>query len=328
MNKSLEPVQLSLAQNACEHPSSLVEAFSPFYRTALGAVYLADSREILRAIPSGSLNLVFTSPPYALHFKKEYGNVEKEDYVHWFLGFAREIFRTLREDGSFILNIGGSYNPKVPTKSLYHFKLLIALVEEIGFHLAQECFWYNPAKMPMPAEWVTVRRVRVKDSIEYVWWLSKTPHPKADNRMVLRPYSADMIRLNKRGVRATVRPAGHVIRDTFDKIDAGGSIPPCIVDDDTPTDLLKFGNNAANDLYTKRCRAAGVKIHPARFPAVLPEFFTKLTTDEGDIVLDPFGGSMTTGFVAEALNRRWIGSETVEEYVAGSMLRFREDGLT
>ena len=106
----------------------------------------------------------------------------KADYVAWFVEFGREMFRVLAPDGSLILNIGGSYNPGLPTRSLYHFKLLVALVEEVGFHLAQECFWYNPAKMPMPAEWVTVRRIRVKDAVEYVWWLSKTPWPKANNR--------------------------------------------------------------------------------------------------------------------------------------------------
>jgi hypothetical protein len=109
---------------------------------------------------------VLTSPPYALHFKKEYGNKDKHEYVDWLLPFAREIRRVLRDDGSFVLNIGGSYNKGTPTRSIYHFKLLVALVEDVGFHLAQECFWYNPAKMPMPAEWVTVRRVRVKDCSE------------------------------------------------------------------------------------------------------------------------------------------------------------------
>ena len=79
--------------------------------------------------------------------------------------------RVLKEDGSFVLNIGGSYNQGSPTRSLYHFKLLIALCDELGFHLAQECFWYNPAKLPAPAEWVNVRRSRIKDSVEYVWWL-------------------------------------------------------------------------------------------------------------------------------------------------------------
>jgi DNA modification methylase len=254
---------------------------------------------MLAGLPDGSVNLAFTSPPYALHFKKEYGNVHKDDYVEWFLTFAKEVYRTLADDGSFVLNIGGSYNKGLPPRSTYHLKTLIALVDEVGFHLAQETFWYNPAKMPMPAEWVTVRRIRVKDSVEYVWWLSKTPWPKANNRRVLKPYSADMIRLNRRGVRATVRPSGHNITSDFNKLDAGGSIPGNVLEEALPDDLLRFGNNAANDTYTKRCKEAGLKIHPARFPASLPDFFVKMLTDEGDLVVDPFGGSNTTGMVAE-----------------------------
>jgi site-specific DNA-methyltransferase (cytosine-N4-specific) len=173
-----------------------VAGFSPFYTTDYGAAYWVDSLELLKSLPDNSINLVLTSPPYALHFKEEYGNVDKDQYVLWFLDFAREIIRVLKDDGSFILNIGGSYNKGEPTRSLYHFKLLIALVEEVGFYLAQECFWYNPAKMPTPAEWVNVRRIRIKDSVEYIWWLSKTPWPKASNLNVLAPYSRDMIRLN------------------------------------------------------------------------------------------------------------------------------------
>ncbi len=226
-------------------------------------------------------------------------------------------------EGSFILNIGGSYNKGEPTRSLYHFKLLVELVESVGFHLAQECFWYNPAKMPMPAEWVTVRRIRLRDSVEYVWWLSKTPWPKANNRKVLKPYSKDMERLNRRGIRATVRPSGHNIKPSFSGIDAGGSIPPNVVEDEPlPVEMLRFGNNAANDPYTKKCKEFDLKIHPARFPAALPEFFFKLLTEEGDYVLDPFAGSNTTGAVAESLGLRWIAVELVEEYLKASRLRF------
>lgn len=294
----------------------------PFYFTDFGAAYLGDSLKILKKVPEGSINAVITSPPYALHFKKEYGNVSKQDYVAWFIPFAKEILRVLKEDGSFILNIGGSYNQGVPTRSIYHFKLLIALVEEVGFHLAQECFWYNPAKMPVPAEWVTVRRIRVKDSVEYVWWFSKTPWPKACNRNVLKPYSKDMMRLNQRGVKSTIRPSGHSIKNTFDKVDAGGSIPANVVEEDLPFDMLRFGNNAANDSYTLRCKESGIKIHPARFPAALPDFFIKLLTDECDVVLDPFAGSNTTGAVAESLNRSWIALEATEEYLEASKFRF------
>jgi len=309
------------------HPTLLLRN-KPYFRSEYGAAYLGDSLEILRALPTGKVNLVVTSPPYALHFKKEYGNRSKTEYVDWFLPFATEIHRILAEDGSFVLNIGGSYNPGTPTRSLYHFKLLIALVEEVGFHLAQECFWYNPAKMPMPAEWVTVRRIRVRDSVEYVWWLSKTPWPKASNLSVLKEYSEDMIRLNRNGVRGTVRPSGHVIRNSFDKIDAGGAIPTNVTEADlveVPESMLKMGNNAANDAYTKQCKDSGIKIHPARFPALLPKFFIKLLTDANDLVVDPFAGSNTTGAVAESLKRRWLASEAIEEYLKASTFRFEDN---
>jgi site-specific DNA-methyltransferase (cytosine-N4-specific) len=310
-----------------DHPARFLKN-TPYFETTLGAAYLGDALALLRSLPESTINLAMTSPPYALHFKKEYGNKSKKEYMEWFLPFAREIHRVLTNDGSFVLNIGGSYNPGTPTRSIYHFKLLIALIEELGFHLAQECFWYNPAKMPMPAEWVTVRRIRVRDSVEYVWWLSKTAWPKASNLAVLKEYSNDMIRLNRNGVRGTVRPSGHVIRKSFDKIDTGGSIPPNITEAELaelPESMLKMGNNAANDAYTMRCKEAGIKIHPARFPALLPKFFIKLLTKPNDLVLDPFAGSNTTGAVAESLQRRWIASEAIEEYLKASTFRFEEN---
>jgi len=294
----------------------------PYYTTEYGAAFAGDSLKLLKGIPTGTVNLVVTSPPYALHFKKEYGNADKHEYVDWFLPFASEIRRILRDDGSFVLNIGGSYNKGTPTRSIYHFKLLVALVEEIGLHLAQELFWYNPAKMPAPAEWVTVRRVRVKDSVEYLWWFSKSEWPKASNSNVLKPYSKDMLRLNARKVRETVRPSGHIIRAGFDKIHAGGSIPSNVVENDLPEDVIKVGNNSANDQYTLLCKEAGIKIHPARFPAALPEFFINFLTDIGDLVVDPFAGSNTTGAVAEKLDRKWISIERNPEYLDASKFRF------
>lgn len=307
--------------NGAAHANAAFTAFSlphaPAYCGNLGAAFVADSRELLSALPAESINLFFTSPPYALHFKKEYGNVEKKDYIEWFLPFAREIYRALKPDGSFVLNIGGSFNPGTPTRSLYHFKLLVALVEEVGFHLAQECFWYNPAKLPAPAEWVTVRRQRIKDSVEYVWWLSKTPWPKADNRKVLVPYSKDMERLIQRGYRAKRRPSGHNITKKFQS-HRGGAIP---------ANVIERGNNESNSGYIKASQRAGVKVHPARFPAALPEFFIKLCTEPGEWVFDPFAGSNTTGFVAETLGRRWIASELDANYVRASKLRFNSEGV-
>ncbi len=284
----------------------------PFYATKHGAAYVGDARKLTRELPDESVNLIVTSPPYALHFKKEYGNVEKHEYVEWFLEFATEFQRVLTQDGSLVTDIGGSYNKGQPTRSLYHFKLLIALCDDLGFHLAQEFFWYNPAKLPAPAEWVTVRKIRTRDSVECVWWLSKTPFPKADNRRVLRPYSKDMLRLIQRGYKAKRRPSGHNITDKFGK-DLGGSIPP---------NLLEFGNNDSNGYYLRACKEIGIKPHPARFPPQLPSFFIEFLTDEGDVVLDPFAGSNTTGAVAESAQRQWLAFDTHKQYLEASKSRF------
>jgi site-specific DNA-methyltransferase (cytosine-N4-specific) len=296
---------------AADHPAALLRP-EPAYATPFGAMVCGDAATVLAALAPDCVDLVVTSPPYALHFKKEYGNADKAAYVEWFRPFAVQVLRVLKPEGSFVLNIGGSYNPGVPTRSLYHFRLLLMLCDELGFHLAQECFWYNPAKLPSPAEWVNVRRIRIKDSVEYVWWLSKTPHPKADNRHVLEEYSDDMRRLLRRGYRAKKRPSGHTITHKFSH-DRGGAIP---------SNVLERGNNESNSDYIKLCDEHGQKPHPARFPAALPEFYMKFLTRPGDLVVDPFAGSNTTGFVAERLQRRWLSFEIEPRYVDNSRLRF------
>lgn len=294
------------------HPAFLLDQYEAAYTTPLGAAYIADSAEAMGAIPDSSVNLVVTSPPYALHFKKEYGNVDKHEYVSWFMPFAEQIHRILKDDGSFVLNIGGSYNAGHPTRSLYQYKLLIALCEVAGFHLAQELYWYNPAKLPAPAEWVNVRRIRVKDSVEHLWWFGKTEWPKADNRQVLTEYSPDMKRLIKKGYKAKTRPSGHNITEKF-KDDHGGAIP---------SNLITKGNNQSNSAYYKRLKEKGIKMHPARFPEALPKFFVDFLTEPYDVVLDPFAGSNTTGSVAESLQRRWIAIELDSDYVHASEYRF------
>lgn len=284
----------------------------PLFETALGKVYCADSLQILQSVQTASVDLVLTSPPYALHFKKEYGNIDQSAYVNWFLPFAREIKRVLKENGSFVLNIGGSWTPGAPVRSLYQFKLLIALCDDIGFKLAQEFFWYNPAKLPAPAEWVNVRRIRVKDSVEYLYWLSPSGFPKADNTKVLQAYSKDMERLIKRGIKKTVRPSGHNITEKFSQ-DRGGSIPG---------NVITAGNNESNSRYITLSKKLGKKIHPARFPSEIPEFFISFLTACGDLVIDPFAGSNTTGAIAEELGRRWIAIEKNKTYAEDSLLRF------
>jgi site-specific DNA-methyltransferase (cytosine-N4-specific) len=287
----------------------------PLYKTELGQAFAADSLKVMAKMPDGCVDLVMTSPPYALHFKKEYGNADQKEYVKWFLPFAREFKRILKPDGSFVLNVGGAWEAGAPVRSLYHFRLLLTLCDDLGFNLCQEFFWYNPAKMPAPAEWVNVRRVRVKDSVEYIFWLSSSKFPKADNARVLQAYSKDMQRLIKRGVKDTKRPSGHLIKQSFAE-DKGGSIP---------ANIIQCGNNESNSRYIKETKSSGRKIHPARYPAELPRFFIEFLTMPGDLVIDPFAGSNTTGAVAERLHRRWIAVEKNEEYAKDSELRFSDE---
>jgi DNA modification methylase len=288
--------------------------FTPYYSQKNGAIYLGDSLKLLTFLEDSSINLILTSPPFALTRKKEYGNESAEKYIEWFLPFAYEFKRVLADDGSFVLDLGGAYLPGSPVRSIYQYELLVRLCKEVGFFLAQEFYHYNPARLPTPAEWVTIRRIRVKDSVNVVWWLSKTPHPKADNRKVLKPYSQSMKQLLKNGYQAKIRPSGHDISDKFQK-DNKGAIPP---------NLLEIANTESNSAYLRRCKAAGIQPHPARFPRSFAEFFIKFLTDEGDCVLDPFAGSNTTGFVAEMLQRRWISFEINEDYIIGSRYRFED----
>lgn len=288
----------------------------PCYSTRLGACYVGDSLDLVKKLPDNSVNLLVTSPPYALHFKKEYGNANQGEYVSWFLPFAKEWYRILRPDGSLVIDIGGSWQPGHPTRSLYHFELLIALVKEVGFHLAQEFYWYNPGKLPAPAEWVTVRKIRVKDAVNCLWWLSKTERPKANNQRVLNPYSEDMKRLLRRGYRPKVRPSGHVITPKFS--DRGGSIP---------SNIIIMGNNDSNGYYLEACKRNGHKPHPARFPVRIPFFFINFLTDVGDMVVDPFAGSNATGEACERTGRRWIAIEKEPAYAAGSKVRFDIESL-
>jgi len=254
-----------------------------------------------------------TSPPFGLVRKKTYGNADAHEYLEWFKPFGKQFRRVLKDSGSLVIDIGGAWIPGKPTRSLYHFKLLIMLCEEFGFHLAQEFYWWNPAKLPTPAEWVNIRRVRVKDAVNCIWWLSPTPWPKVSNRRVLAPYSDSMKSLLKNGYKAKLRPSGHDISSKFSR-DNRAAIPP---------NLLALANTESNSHYLRYCKAKGLKPHPARFPADIPEFFIRMLTDPGDLVLDPFAGSCVTGEVANRLKRRWICIDMVEEYLRGAVARFQ-----
>ncbi|MEO1009558.1 MAG: site-specific DNA-methyltransferase [Planctomycetota bacterium] len=288
---------------------------TPIYSTELGAAFCGDSLDLLEDLADGSVNLVVTSPPFALQRQKEYGNKTGSDYIDWLTSFAEVVYRKLADDGSFVLDLGGAYEKGVPVRSLYTFRVAIRFCDEVGFHLAEDFYWFNPSKLPSPIEWVNKRKIRAKDSVNNVWWFSKSPHPKADVTRVLTEYSERMKKLLKDPegfYEPKKRPSGHDIGKGFGK-DNGGAIP---------SNLLQIPNSESNGQYLRGCKIAGVKGHPARFPAKLPEFFIRFLSDPGDLVVDIFAGSNTTGQVAEAEGRRWMSFDLDREYVAASIFRF------
>ena len=314
-NKSQDEVKLARKSKAPAKEGKL----TLFHTTKYGKIYNGDSLDYLfyKAKPK-SVNLIVTSPPFGLTRQKSYGNEDADQYCKWFRPFAEGFRRVLKEDGSLVIDIGGAWKPGIPTRSLYHYELLIMLCKEFGFHLCQEHYWWNPAKLPTPAEWVNVRRVRVKDAVNCIWWLSLTPFPKANNRRVLSPYSSAMHNLLENGYKPNLRPSGHDISDKFQK-NNGGAVPP---------NLLAIANTESQSQYLDYCRDKGIKPHPARFPQLLPEYFIRLLTDSGDLVLDPFAGSCVTGMVAERMKRKWVAVEMNSEYLRGALSRFSQPTIT
>lgn len=288
------------------------------FATTHGAIYHGDSRVLMQSVlEPQSVDLIMTSPPFGLLRKKTYGNEEADQYGAWFEDFAKGFIRVLKPNGSLVIDIAGAWKKGQPTRSLYHYELLIKLAHEYNFHLAQEFFWWNPAKLPNPTEWVNIRRVRVKDAVNHIWWLSLTPYPKASNRRVLQPYSESMKELLKKGYKPRLRPSGHDISDKF-LTDNGGAIPP---------NLLALANTESDSSYQRYCKDQKLPVHPARFPAGIPTFFIRMLTDPDDLVFDPFAGSCVTGEVSERMGRKWICCDTEEDYVKGAIGRFSAQNL-
>lgn len=310
----------------------------PLYQTAHGKLYLAQIEQFLES-PSGrklrgKVNLLLTSPPFPLNKKKRYGNKQGEEYLKWLSSLASPFAKLLAPRGSIVIEIGNAWEPDRPVQSLLPLQSLLAFVSEpeARLRLCQQFICYNPSRLPSPAQWVTIERVRMTDSFTTVWWMSASDNPKADNRRVLRPYSESMKSLlERKSYNSGIRPSEHRIGKTSFLRRHTGSIMPNVVELDTPMDgrsvrlpenLLSIANTNSNDAFLRECRDRGIVPHPARMPLSLASLFVHFLTEPGDLVFDPFGGSNSTGFVAEQLGRRWIAVEADREYAKQSKLRF------
>ena len=312
---------------------------SPLYQTGLGSYYIGKCEEVIENLDlEGKVQLILTSPPFPLNNKKKYGNFSGEEYLNWFRNLAPLFAKMLTPNGSIVVEMGNAWEANRPVQSLLTLNSLLEFVNnpEADLRLCQEFVCHNPARLPSPAQWVTVNRIRAIDSFTHIWWMSNSDYPKADNRRILRPYSKSMRKLlETQKFNAGKRPSEHVISEKGFLTDNNGSISHNVLELDSvdgadvrlPYSMLKISNTKSNDSFTKACKEKGMTPHPARMPMELASFFIEFLTDEGDIVFDPFGGSNTTGYCAEIANRRWISIDADESYGQQSKIRFNDNNL-
>ncbi len=313
------------------------------YQTKQGKLIVGDSIDIsnkyLNKYYKNKFQLIITSPPFPLNAKKRYGNLNGKDYLEWFVSLAPIFNNLLTDDGSLVIEIGNAWEEGRPVQSLLHLECLFGLVNnpDSDLRLIQEFISYNPSRLPSPAQWVTVNRLRTVDSYTHVWWMSKSDYPKADNSRVLRPYSKSMKKLLKtKKFNAGKRPSEHEISKSAFIKDNGGSIAHNLFELEPldnnrkvrlPHNVLSFSNTNSNDYFLRRCREEKITPHPARMNAGLIKFFIDFLTDKNDLVLDPFAGSNTTGYIAEKSNRKWVSIEINEDYAFDSIIRFDDPDL-
>jgi len=292
---------------------------NPYYSTDYGKAYLVKVESFLNSALGkslkGKIDLIFFSPPFFLNRKKKYGNLEGSEYIEWFSNLGRDLSELLSERGSIVAEMGNGWISGEPCMSTEPIEALLGFKRAGELKLCQQFIWYNTAKLPSPAHWVNVKRIRVKDSFTHIWWMSKNENPKASNRNVLVEYSESMKKLIKtKKYNSGNRPSEHSIgKKSFAKNNKGA----------IPSNVIVAANTKSSSPYLKYCKANNLSIHPARMPSEIPEFFVKFLTDKGDLVYDPFGGSNTTGMVAEKLSRKWMITEANRDYLEGSIGRFK-----
>jgi len=312
----------------------------PLYKTRKGRYLIGDSVATLQGLLKkglkGKVQLIMTSPPFPLNKKKKYGNLQSEEYKNWLAELAPLFSALLKKNGSIVMEMGNSWEPGRPVQSLLSLESLLAFVRhpKADLRLCQEFICYNPSRLPSPAQWVTVDRIRTTDSYTHVWWMSKSDLPKADNRKVLRPYSDSMLSLLKsQKYNAGKRPSEHVIGEKSFLTNHGGSIMPNLIELEKidpnrdlrlPPNVFSISNTVSNDPFSLACKKKGIVPHPARMQQGLVNFFIEFLTSKGDLVLDPFGGSNTTGYCAEKLGRKWISIDIDKQYGRQSKLRFKK----
>lgn len=275
-----------------------------------------------RVFPSLGLpiTLCVTSPPYPIAKGRAYGKVSIADYVDFICRALEPIVASLVPGGSICLNISNDiFVPGSPARSTYLERMTIALEDRLGLSLMDRLVWWNPSKPPGPVQWASLSRVQLNQSYEPVLWLTNNPHQvRTDNRRVLEPHTERHLKLIARGgenrEKSYADGAYRICRGSYGKPTDGR----------IPRNVLNYGHACPDHKqYRQDASRLGLPVHGAPMPLSLAKFLIKFMTEPGELVVDPFGGTLKTAKAAEDLGRPWVVTEWILDYVRGAAERFR-----
>lgn len=285
--------------------------------TDLGVAIWGSCLDVFSGL-SESVAVCITSTPYPLCKPRAYGNPSQQDWVDWACRQLEPIVRRLLPGGSIAVNISNDiFVPGSPARSLYKEHFVIAMHARLGMHKMDEVIWSCENKAPAPYQWASRQRMQLNTGYEPVLIFCNDPLASfADNRRVLQPHTDAHRKLMLAGGerRQAVHGDGayRIKPGSFGRVTEGR----------IPKNVLRIGNNCAAQRQVKHdARAQGLPHHGATMPLALARFLVQYLSREGDLVVDPFAGSLTTAQACEELGRRWLCSEIVAEYLMGGRLR-------
>lgn len=294
------------------------------FSTKLGVALWGHCEDVFSGLQA-PIDLCFTSPPYPLGARQRaYGNPAEHEYVDFICRALEPIVERMAETGSVCLNISNDIFVKgSPARSLYRERLVLAMYERLGLWKMDEWVWVSN-KPPGPVMWASIKRQQLNVGYEVILWFAKNPkRVDADNRRVLQPHtrrhkqfvaSGGVQREEDHSDGAYRKRLGAYSQPTAGKI---------------PRNVIEQSNFCPGQRqYKAAARALGLPAHGASFPEALAHFAISYLTQPGQLVAEPFGGSLTTAVAAEALGRRWLASDIHAEYVRGGACRFEDaDGF-
>lgn len=288
------------------------------FSSDLGVALWGSCQDVFGSLTE-NIAVCLTSPPYPLRKPRAYGNPAETEWVDWMCRALEPIVKRLLPGGSIALVLSNDLFEKgQPSRSLYRERFTIEMSRRFSMSLMDTVIWANNSKAPGPCQWASLQRMQLNTGYEPVLIFCNDPLKSfADNRRVLEPHTETHRRLIASGGEQRAR----VNSDGAYRVKVGAYGTPTA--GRIPKNVLHMGHSCADQLRMRKlARSAGLPLHGATFPLALAMFLVRYLSRPGDLVVDPFGGTMTTAKACEMLGRLWLSCELMAEYVMAGRFRF------